>query len=269
MKKEIYISWCEEIAQDKEALKLIKKSKIISGIELCNLNKDIELIKQAGLKVNIHNPLRNLHIGLEDRKFIQKMNSDKIKMCNQNDEEFIGFHAYYHPPNHILYNFLSKLYFKKNISFLKKKINKKIIIESPPFMYRKERKNVSSPENVMELLKYVNGYLFDISHNFLTMKNLKNNGKDYRENIIKVTKGKVMQMHLNCPLIKNEKYCDSHSIFNGRKYEKEVLDFAKEVLDNNLKLKVITLEMTTNNSPKNHVKKLINQAVYLKEKLKI
>ena len=155
----------------------------------------------------------------------------------------------------------------------KKRTKKKIIFESPPYFNNEwgaKRKKIASPKFVKAVLKQADGYLFDVSHNFITMKHLEKEGIDYRKEILEVTKGKVLQMHLNAVTQKTEEeYNDDHHIYIGLKHEQEELDFAKEVLKNNPQLKIITLEMTTNTSPEEHAKIIVQQAKYLKKKLEI
>jgi hypothetical protein len=273
MKKEIYISWCKGLPQDKKALKLVKNSKLIEGIETCQLNEEIDLIKNSGLKVSIHNALRDYQLGLEDKEFKKKMTKEKIELATKCDTSFLGFHAEY---KFLFKNplvILAKIQTILNIKFLRKKTGKKIIFESAPYYpgnNNPERKKVTSPKFIRSLLKYADGYLFDVSHNFITLKNLETEGySNYEKEILKATKGKVLEMHLNCPSKIDEEYRDNHSIFTGKSYEKEFLEFVKKVLKNNPQIKIINLEMTTNSSPEEHAKIMIQQVKYLKKKLKI
>jgi uncharacterized protein (UPF0276 family) len=271
MKKEIYASWCEGLPQSKNALKILKDSGMIIGIETCDLNEEIDLIKKSGLKVNVHNPLRKLRVGLEDKNLKKEMTPEKILLCKKSDEDFVGFHTCYKNLERSHSLVFARVRHVLNTKFLRKNLNKKIIFESRPYIKGlTTSKKSTSPNFIEQLLNYSNGYLFDISHNFVTMKNLGNEGKEYRKEILKVTGGKVLQIHLNCPLKKEGgDFIDVHGIFQGKDYEKEVLDFARDVIKNNPQLSVITLEMTTNSSPEEHVNILIQQAKYLKKKLDI
>ncbi len=266
----IYASWCEGLPQNKKALKILKDSKIITGIETCQLDDDIGLIKKAGLRVNVHNPLRKLHIGLEDRRFKKEMNSERIGLLEKSDEDFRGFHSCYRNLEQSHSLILARIKHFFNVRFLRKRLNKKIIFESPPYIRGlRSSKKVVSPKFVGQLISYSDGYLFDVSHNFVTMKNLGEEGKEYRKGILGVTKGKVLQMHLNCPIKKEESFIDGHMPFSGKKYEKEVLDLARDVIKNNLPMEVLTLEMTTNLPPEEHARVLVRQAKYLKKELGI
>lgn len=273
MKKEIYASWCIGLPENKKALAILKKSKIISGIETCQLNEEIDLIKNSGLNLSIHNPLRDFQLGLEDSKFRRKMTKGRIELAKKCDTTFLGFHAEY---KFLFKNPLvlfAKLQTISNIRFLRKNTNKKIIFESAPYYpgtNNPERRKVTSPKFIESLLKHADGYLFDASHNFITMKNLEKEGnKEYEKEILRVTKGRVKEMHLNCPTKTEEGYRDNHTIFTGKEYEKEFLDFVKKVLRNNPQLEIINLEMNTNSSPEEHAKILVQQARYLKKKLRI
>jgi sugar phosphate isomerase/epimerase len=261
------------LPENKKALEILKNSRIISGIETSNLNEEIELIKKAGLKVSIHNPLRNLHLGLENRNLKKNLTKELINKCELADTGLVGFHAGYKIIETNQNLWLTKIRTILNIKFLKKKINKKIIFESPPYLNNelgKRREKIASPNFVKTILKHSDGYLFDVSHNFITMKQFEKQGKNYRKEILEVTKGRVLQMHLNAVTKTPEgDYIDEHKTFQGLKHEKEELEFAKEVLSLNPQLKVITLEMSTNSSPEKHAKILVEQAKYLKKKLDI
>ncbi len=274
MEKEFYGSCYPNLPKNKKALSLLKKSKYIQGLELCELNKNIDIIKQSKLKVSIHNPLRALHLGLENEKFIQNMTEEKLIACKKTDTNLIGFHAGYQTIEDAHNPYITRRRTIKSIKFLKKNIPQKIIFESPPYInnhWGRKRRKIASPEYIKKLLKYSDGYLFDISHNFITMKNLEKQGiNEYRRKILQTTKGKVLQIHLNCPVLKNnELWIDSHSWFTGRRYENEVLDFTKDVLKMNPQLKIITLEIKTNKPALEHAQILIQQVKYLREKLDI
>jgi hypothetical protein len=272
MKKEIYASWCIGLPENKKALKILKNSKVISGVEICDLNNGIDLMKKAGLKVSIHNPLRDIHVGLENKGFAKNI-KEKLKICEECDTGLLGFHAGYQIIDGDHNAWLTKRRTKKNIKFLQKNSRKKIIFESPPYFNNEwgaKRKKIASPKFVKAVLKQADGYLFDASHNFITMKHLENQKLNYRKEILEVTKGKVLQMHLNAVTKKSEEeYNDDHHTYIGLKHEQEELEFAKEVLKNNPQLKIITLEMTTNTSPEEHAKIMVQQAKYLKKKLGI
>lgn len=272
MKKEIYASWCPGLPESKKAMNTLKKSNLISGIEICDLNHGIELIKQAGLKVSIHNPLRDIHIGLENKNF-EKNIKNKLKYCEKCDTGLLGFHAGYQIIEGDPYAWLTKKRTIQNIRFLQKYSYKKIIFESPPYFNNEwgaKRKRIASQKFIKKILKQADGYLFDVSHNFITMKQFEKEGKNYQKEILEITRGRVLQMHLNaCTKNTKDEYTDEHNTYVGLKHEKEELDFAREVLKNNPQLKIITLEMTTNKSPEEHAKILVQQAKYLKKKLRI
>lgn len=268
----IYISWCPGISSNNDAMSLIKKSGLVAGIETCSLDSEIDLIKKSKLKVNIHNPLRKFHIGLENKNFRKEMNPERLELCKKCDECFMGFHSCYDNLEKRSNLIFARLNHYLNVSFLRKNIGKRIIFESPPHRGSlKASMKVVSPEFIEKMINYSDGYLFDVAHNFITLKAFEKQGKmDYKDKIIQKTKGKVLQMHLNCPLKdKDGNFVDAHLTFTGRDYEEEVLNFAREVINANPQLQVLTLEMNTNTLPKEHAEILIRQAKYLKKKLNV
>lgn len=262
MKKEFYFSWCPGLSTNQNALELIKKSEA-KGIELCEASNEANTFKNEKIKINIHNPLRHLRMGLENKELIKELNPHSIKLLKENEEPFLGFHLCYSPDINFLDKSIIFEQIKNNINFLRKNTNKKIIFESPPYG-KKHHEKVTSAEFVKEMLNYTDGYLFDIAHNFVTIKNSKD--KKYKQKLLEFTKGKVLQIHLNSPSYDN-KFYDGHNLFTGKEYEKEIIELTNEVIKLNPQLKIITLEINTNSNPEEHVKKLSEQYNYLKNKL--
>ena len=283
---EIYGSWMRGLAQNKEALAIIKSSGKLAGIELSSFGEDVELIKQAGLKYSLHNPLRDYKVGLESKYFIPMITKlDLKKTCNESSPPAIGFHTGYasmgeknSDQEDIVFNTL------KSIRFLDDWLDKKIIFESTGYHKhffstgdRKTMEYVTSPEFFKRLIsKSKAGFLFDVSHNFVsgTTKILEGEYKgeisDYFSDVLNVVSKDTYEMHLNIPG-GNPKagYFDVHyPIKMNQKTSKEILLLAKEVLDCCPNLKTITLEIDSGkNSPKQHAKMLVGQAELLKKNL--
>jgi hypothetical protein len=96
---ELYIPWCKGLAHSKEALAILKNCPYISGIETLNLERELELFQEAGLKVSVHNPIKMVNCGLSDKRLIseleKKENSLVMQSIKSSDAGIAGFHAYH------------------------------------------------------------------------------------------------------------------------------------------------------------------------------
>jgi len=97
---EIYTSWSKGLAQDKEALDILKKNRWISGIETFTPEKDIPLFKAAGMKVAIHNPIKLIGHDLGDKDLIASLKKNENRFVldeiMSGDTRTVGFHIFYH-----------------------------------------------------------------------------------------------------------------------------------------------------------------------------
>jgi len=198
----------------------------------------------------------------------------------------------------------------RNLIFLEKEINKgvpnskkkKILFETQPYINHnmiKERENklgkeyldsfkkssfFSTPKGIVSILnndkirKNNNiGFLFDASHIFIAIKNSINN-REINENfdecikkIIKVSKGRVYQLHLASPTkCESGVYIDEQGeLKKSNEVDRKILDIAKEVLKNNPNLKVITIEVEADLDPVSYYKKLVQQAELVVKELNL
>jgi uncharacterized protein (UPF0276 family) len=276
---EIYATWCEGLPSDKEALSVIKKSGSIAGIEICHVDNEINQITEFGLKYNLHNPLRQFHLGLENGAFIPTMIKypNVVKALNESGPVAVGFHSGYSAISDK--NSLSEAIVSntlRSIKFLDEVVQKKILFETVP--YTAEFANagnkealfyVTSPEYMKRLItKGRAGLLIDISHNYVSGMHKIKEGlfkgeiQDYFASILSQTANDVYQVHLNVPSFDSQKwYYDSHSVIKpSQKISKEILLIAEEIVGLCPNLKVVTLEMTTNLDPKKHAKIMVKQA---------
>ncbi|MFB0565322.1 MAG: hypothetical protein ACETWK_06555 [Candidatus Aminicenantaceae bacterium] len=93
---ELYISWVKGLTKDRETLKYLKNSGIISGIELFNIDDKIEAIKDVGLKVSCHNPGLGYSSNLTNPDFMNVFEGDQgkrlLKVLRESDAPTVGFH---------------------------------------------------------------------------------------------------------------------------------------------------------------------------------
>jgi hypothetical protein len=93
---EIYSSWTKGLPKDKEALKLLFNSKIINGIEMTHID-EVEIVKESGLKVSLHNIIKQLDTNIADPFFTEKItkNPNTAKIFSEikyMDNPYLGIH---------------------------------------------------------------------------------------------------------------------------------------------------------------------------------
>ncbi|MCX6803961.1 MAG: hypothetical protein NTY48_05335 [Candidatus Diapherotrites archaeon] len=287
---EIYASWSPGLVDDSAALKILKDSKIIAGIETCDVDNTLNKIEKAGLKYNLHNALFKQKIGLDNPNFINALiqKPNILAACKNSYPPVLSFHAghealwnKYITKEEILSNTV------RNIKMLDQTISKKIIFETPNY-YEKlftgvdsvANKNtlfyVTSPEFFRQVLAKTNaGYLFDINHNLVSgaekirLKEFRGEIQDYFAEILLAVAKETYQIHLNVPNGNPiDGYLDIHGPLKlAQKNSKLVLMLAKEIIDSCPNIKVITMEETSGLAPKLHAKLMVKQAQLIQKHL--
>jgi len=96
---EVYISWCQGLADDPEALDILVKSGVVDGVELSNIDGQDDRIRDAGLKVSYHNPgfrqAWNLGRAWYWRMLEQPQGQAWIKRLQQSEAKTLGLHCGY------------------------------------------------------------------------------------------------------------------------------------------------------------------------------
>jgi|SRR3989344_1674909 len=142
---EIYISWVKGLSQNKEVLRILRESGIISGIERVIIDEETLRIKEGSLKISLHNP-GNINLANPDlNKFFKSNGENVLKAIKESDTSVVGFHCGYSakevykmvsypniPKPNTIINDIHQLIerFSKNLTFLDSKIN-----ETPPIKY--------------------------------------------------------------------------------------------------------------------------------------
>jgi hypothetical protein len=284
----IYAPWCPGLSEDKEALAIIRDSKILTGIETCDADSEIDRIKAAGVKYNLHNPLFKEKIGLDCPQFVTAFtfHPKMLEYCNGSSPPALSFHTGY---DSIENKNCTKEYALNNtlhsIKFLDSVIQKKIIFESTTYSpkyfetgHKETASYVTSPNFFKDIFsKSKAGFLFDIAHNLVSGSNKivlgEYNGtiEDYFSDILRVVAKETYQIHLNVVGGDLKKgFTDEHEIIKpSQKNSKLVLSLAKEIIGACPNLKTITLEMYTKKKPVEHAKLMIKQAELVKNELDI
>lgn len=114
------------------------------------------------------------------------------------------------------------------------------------------------------------GYLFDISHNFITADakihegTYKGTVEDYFESIIKIAGIRTYQLHVNVPSGNSaDGYLDHHLPFVKDNYlSDKILELTRFVVRNAPQLEVITLEISGATDPETFARNVTAQAQY-------
>jgi len=276
---DLFCSWYKGLAYSKEALGLVKDSNLFKGLELWNVGEEMDLIKNSGLGVSVHNPLRVYGKGLEgfDLENLVKDNPLFVNACEKSSTSFVGFHAGYSArlsKNSNSDDILAKC--KSNISFLKSIIGKQIIFEncslSDTFFESGNEfalNYCTSNDFFRALLAEENvGFLLDVSHAISSASTKINKGlcttsiEDYFSDILTNFSEKIVQLHLSSTMMIDENtFVDAHlPIDINDEAGRLALCLAKEAVLACPNLKAITLEIDTRLPPIDHVKTLIKQA---------
>ncbi|MFA6399640.1 MAG: hypothetical protein WCW44_04730, partial [archaeon] len=282
----IYASWSKGLLQDSNALKVLKNSNLVAGVELYNLSESFDLLKSFELKYNQHNALCDYGLWLESEYFVPTMQKfpEVVKRCKESAPSVIGFHAGFSAV--FEKNILSSTIVSgvlRSLNFLDNLFDKKVIFETAPYHSSHFQegnstvlKYVSSPEFVKQILaKSRSGYLLDLSHNFVSGATKIDRGEykgeieDYFAELLSSCANETYQLHLNVPSFTKEKgFFDSHGVVKlNNALGKRTLLIAKEIVDSCPNLKVITLEMNTNLPPIKHAKVMVQQAKIVEKEL--
>ncbi len=104
---ELYVSWVKGLPEDKEALKLLKSSGIVDGVELSNVDAQVERIRESGLKVSSHTPgvynqgFNTLNLANPNymKAFDGEQGKRLLQVIRESEAPVVGFHCGYSAEN--------------------------------------------------------------------------------------------------------------------------------------------------------------------------
>lgn len=119
------------------------------------------------------------------------------------------------------------------------------------------------------------GFLFDISHNFITAdaliheKKIEGTIEDYFESVIQSVGNQTRQIHVNVPSgDPYQGYLDHHRPFTpGNVLSDRILELTRFVVSNSPGLEVVTLEMYADATPENFASLMAAQAEYFLKRI--
>ena len=95
----MYVSWANGLPQSKEALKILKDSGIVSGVELSNIDGQVDMIQDAGLKVSSHTPGLSRTLNLANPDYMEAFKGEQgarlLHVIRSSDAPTVGFHCGY------------------------------------------------------------------------------------------------------------------------------------------------------------------------------
>ncbi len=276
---ELYCSWCKGLPESKEALKMLKDSGVFTGIELSNTDFQADKIIDAGLKVSIHNPVREFKINLDNASFTEILNAhpEIISHCNKTELPFVSFHTNYIPSLNPATSYeLVLKNVKDNLNKIKNTLSKKVLFETSCGFGKSQEYVVSEllfkcthPSFAKQILSETSaGVLIDISHVLASASlhkvynNYPNEVKDFFLDYLSVCSKSTYEMHINSTRINEQGlYIDRHFPLNPEEKETQLaFECATEVINSCPNIETVVLEVEPNLDPINHVKLLIQQA---------
>ncbi|OGC47066.1 MAG: hypothetical protein A3A94_01115 [Candidatus Portnoybacteria bacterium RIFCSPLOWO2_01_FULL_43_11] len=94
---ELYVSWVKGLPQDKEALRILRENNL--GVEMSNIDGQVEMVKDAGVKFSSHTPGLNLTLNLAKPNFIDVFDNEQGKrllyVVKNSDAPVVSFHLGY------------------------------------------------------------------------------------------------------------------------------------------------------------------------------
>jgi hypothetical protein len=96
---DIYIAWVPVLLEDLAALRELKDSGLVTGIEMSRIHNNIDNIKKAGLRLSLHNPGVEAPPNLADPDLTSIFSGDAgarlLKAIQKSDTPCIGYHCGY------------------------------------------------------------------------------------------------------------------------------------------------------------------------------
>jgi len=99
---EIYVSWVKGLPQDEEALRILRENNL--GVEMSNIDGQVEMIQDAGVRFSSHTPGLNLTLNLAKPDFMEAFEGEQgerlLQVIKSSDAQVVGFHLGY-SANHV------------------------------------------------------------------------------------------------------------------------------------------------------------------------
>lgn len=94
---DFYASWVRGLPQDREALKILAGAGL--GVEMSNLDEQVEMVQKAGVKFSAHTPGLDLTLNLASLKTVAAFYGDQgerlLEVIAKSDPDTVGFHLGY------------------------------------------------------------------------------------------------------------------------------------------------------------------------------
>lgn len=96
---DIYIAWVPGLLEDQAALRELKDSGLVTGIEMSRVHDNIDNIKRSGLKLSLHNPGVEASPNLADPDleciFAGDTGLRLLEAIQKSDNPYVGYHCGY------------------------------------------------------------------------------------------------------------------------------------------------------------------------------
>ena len=261
---EIYGSWFDDFSNDKNTLEMIRKSGY-DGLEVTD-HLTMKKLQEEGIKVSLHNPLRDRDLSLTTNGFFKALREDPryVDSCKRSDAKTVGFHL---TRSGTKVNDLDSAIdsAKTNLHALKVATNKDILFEPMPIRKNQTREGYENnilltEDKNLEYLALNSGILWDMSHMFITFSNITDSPMRKMEDSANILGPYVGQIHLSVPEILKDQYEDKHLPYRSNDItSKMIYDQLGILLERSPNLKTLTFEIRRGEDEKMHAKDLLNQ----------
>ncbi len=96
---DLYASWTKGLPQDKEALDILRQSGVIAGIEMANIDPQVEMVQDAGLGFSAHTPGLDLTLNLASPEILNAFGGEQgerlLDVIRKSQPPIVGFHLGY------------------------------------------------------------------------------------------------------------------------------------------------------------------------------
>lgn len=274
---QIYAPWFAGISNE-AALRALKQSAVIDGVELSGRGEDTEAIRSAGLKVSLHNPLRESGTDLSDADFEHAARRAGIRaVMDRLDTDFVGFHLGFtriHQARSVEAMFRAAV---KNIAYLNTLTDKTILFETPSYFLRHAGTGigdvfdaVTSPAFIKRVLHTAQcGFLLDVPHVFISGITKELTGQcrfdEYVDELIGGCAPFVRALHISAPRRETgDGFSDAHGFLTPKEdTSRLIIDLCRRSVSRCPHISAVTLEMRADGTADGNTNRLIEQARFV------
>ncbi len=297
----IFAPWCNGLYRDKEALGILSRSGILSGVQTTNTGYDeLRAMRDSGLELSLHAPNRGPFLNLADEGFADSLVRDDVlrSAIGLAGDRYLGLHMGYSNrkvrkegtdviPLGALMAGREELagIFVDSVRAAQQILDrdypgKRILLENIGCFWNNgegvaarhpAKMHLGEPELLREVVTRSNaGICYDVAHALRTAYGLEAETHDhsairrYMNEMAVSARGLVRQMHINSLSYRR---LDAHlPLVEGEQFSEEALEWAQCALDYN-PVDAMVPEFKTEGSPVGHARACVKQAELIMRRL--